>query len=284
VTFDVELTNRCNIVCAMCPRDKVTRPFGMMDGPTFDRLLAQLEEVQRHRSIRAVWLTGFGDNLLHPEVAHHVAALRRRLSVYVGLTTNGVSLTPELCRALDEAGLDKLNLSVHTLPHNHDRIVRGASFDQVRERVRLAVSVMPNKVGINCVELPLNDEDKAAFKRFWEAEGVRHIELYPVHTRGGQLRDERLVTLVTFRKPPEGCRLFLLAQFVAWNGDLLSCCSDLSGATRLGSVLTDELEAVLEHKEALQNPRLHFDYCKHCPDEFPAAKIPRVSSLRAAST
>ncbi len=272
MTFDVELTNRCNIVCAMCPRDQVTRPFGMMDGPTFDRLLAQLEEVQRHRPIRAVWLTGFGDNLLHPEVAHHVAALRRRLSVFVGLTTNGVSLTPELCRALHEAGLDKLNLSVHTLPHNHDRIVRGASFEQVLERVRLAVSVMPNRVGINCVEIPLNEEDKAEFRRYWEAQGVRNIEMYPVHTRGGQLRDEKLVTL---RKPPVDCNLFLPAQFVAWNGDLLSCCSDLGGGTRLGSVHTDELEAVLEHKEALQNPRLHFEYCKRCPDEFPAAKLAR---------
>jgi hypothetical protein len=64
-------------------------------------------------------------------------------------------------------------------------------------------------------------------------------------------------------------------QFVAWNGDLLSCSSDLCGTTRLGSVLTDDLEAVLEHKEVLQNPRLHFDYCQRCPDEFPAERIAR---------
>jgi MoaA/NifB/PqqE/SkfB family radical SAM enzyme len=272
VAFDVELTNRCNIVCTMCPRDQLKRPFGMMAQPTFDRLLAELEEVQRHRSIRVVSLTGFGDSLLHPDVAGYVAALRRRLSVFVVLTTNGVSLTPELCRALDEAGLDRLNLSVHTLPHNHDRIVRGVSFDEVLARVRLAVSMMPSKVAINCVDMPINAADQAAFRRFWEAEGVRSFESYRVHTRGGQLRDEGLVPL---RKLPEGCNIFLPLQFVAWNGDLLSCCSDLSGATRLGSVLTDELEAVLEHKEALKNPRLHFDYCKRCPDEFPAEKIAR---------
>jgi molybdenum cofactor biosynthesis enzyme MoaA len=270
VAFDVELTNRCNIVCAMCPRDKLTRPFGMMDGPTFDRLVAQIQDVQRHRRVVSVWLTGFGDNLLHPEVAARVATLRRGLGVFVGLTTNGISLTPELCRALDEAGLDRLNLSVHTLRHSHASVVRGASFDQVLASVHIAVAQMPHKVGISCVDMPINEADKAAFTRFWQAEGVSHIELYPIHTRGGQLRDEKLVKL---RKPPSGCNIFLPAQFVAWNGDLLSCCSDLSGTTRLGNVVSDELEAVLERKEVLGNPRVHFDYCKSCLDEFPAEKL-----------
>ena len=277
VAFDIELTNRCNIVCAMCPRDKITRPFGAMDDATFERLVAQLREVQRRRRIAAIWLTGFGDNLLHPDVARYVGQLKRVLAVSVGLVTNGVSLTPELCRDLRAARLDALKLSVHSLPHNHDRIVRGASFDEVLARVRLAVAEMGERVGINCVELPLNEADREAFQAFWRREGVRQIEFHPVHSRGGQLTDE---TLVKLRKPPEGCNIFLPVQFVAWNGDLLSCCSDLSGTTRLASVLTSELVGVLDEKERIGNPRKHFAYCKGCRDEYPAERIRKPSRDR----
>jgi MoaA/NifB/PqqE/SkfB family radical SAM enzyme len=279
VAFDIELTNRCNIVCAMCPREKITRPFGAMDDATFGRLLDQLREVQRRRRIAALWLTGFGDNLLHPDVARYVGELKRALAVSVGLVTNGVSLTRDLCRALTAAGLDALKLSVHSLPHNHDRIVRGASFDDVLARVRLAVAEMPERVGINCVELPLNEADREAFQAFWRREGVRQIEFYPVHTRGGQLTDE---TLVKLRKPPEDCNIFLPIQFVAWNGDFLSCCSDLSGTTRLGSVLTSDLEAVLDEKERIGNPRKHFAYCQGCRDEYPAERIRKPSATERA--
>lgn len=257
----------------MCPRDQVARPFGTMKPEVFARLLEQLRHVQTQRRIRAVWFTGFGDNLLHSGVGKYVGQVKQALGTHVGLTTNGLLLTPERLRELKDAGLDKLTLSVHSVAEDHREIIRGAPFERVVDSVRLAVTECGQdvQVGISCVEMGLNEKRQAEFIDFWQQQGVRQIEFVPAHSRGGQLHDPRIVQL---RKPPTTCNIFLPVQFVAWNGDLLSCCSDLSGSTRMANIMEDDLEQVLEHKEQIGNPRLHFDYCKTCLDEYAPEQIP----------
>jgi MoaA/NifB/PqqE/SkfB family radical SAM enzyme len=97
-------TRRCNLSCAYCNEyDRVSSPV-------------PLDELRRRIDRLAALGTGIitlsgGEPLLHPDVAAIVAHIRRRRAVAT-LITNGYLLSPRLVTALNEAGLDSLQISI----------------------------------------------------------------------------------------------------------------------------------------------------------------------------
>ncbi len=104
----VEPTAHCNLTCRTCIRNSWTEPPGEMDEVVFARLL---DGMRRAPTLHTVAFWGFGEPLLHPRIAEMIAAVKQ-LGLNTEMITNGLLLNETRAKALTEAGLDTLVVSV----------------------------------------------------------------------------------------------------------------------------------------------------------------------------
>ncbi len=107
-TLYLEPTTRCNLQCRACVRAAWNLPRGDMAPATFERVLAGIEAAGRE--VRLV-LAGFGEPLAHPQT-HTWVGRAAQAGHRVDLVTNGALLTAGLARALGQAGLGTLWVSL----------------------------------------------------------------------------------------------------------------------------------------------------------------------------
>lgn len=80
----VEPTNECNLNCAHCMRDLMTRQTGFMDTDLYAGVIGQASDM----GIEWVYLFGDGEPLLHPDIEQMVE-LARYVGVKTRVHTNG---------------------------------------------------------------------------------------------------------------------------------------------------------------------------------------------------
>lgn len=104
----VEVTNRCNLHCRTCIRNEWDVTYGRMEESTYARIL---EGIQAFDPIPEIFFAGFGEPLVHPSIVEWVRQ-GKALGATVSLITNGILLDEAKARALIEAGLDNLWVSI----------------------------------------------------------------------------------------------------------------------------------------------------------------------------
>jgi MoaA/NifB/PqqE/SkfB family radical SAM enzyme len=110
--IQLEVTNRCNLDCDMCPRLTLLKvPEIDMSRETFDAVLARLDAPE------SITLTGWGEPLMHPQLFEFVSEINRRWpSCDVSVTTNGHLLTERLIAQSFERKISRWNVSLEELP------------------------------------------------------------------------------------------------------------------------------------------------------------------------
>ena len=101
----IEITNRCNLDCLMCPRKILGIPLEHMPFERFEGIIDRLEGVKK------VTLTGWGEPFLHPQI-YSMIALCKSKGFYTQLTTNGTLVEP--ARIID-SGLDAITFSIDSI-------------------------------------------------------------------------------------------------------------------------------------------------------------------------
>ena len=115
----LETTNRCNLLCTTCPRTyEELEPPADMSWRLFTSIVDQIPNLQR-----AV-LHGVGEPMLVRNLPRMVRYLKDR-GTYVLFTTNGTLLTERNGRALIEARLDELRVSLDASNAKSFLAVRG---------------------------------------------------------------------------------------------------------------------------------------------------------------
>jgi MoaA/NifB/PqqE/SkfB family radical SAM enzyme len=118
----LETTNRCNLLCTTCPRTyEELEPPADMSWALFTSIVDQLPNVQR-----AV-LHGVGEPMLVKNLPKMVRYLKDR-GTYVLFNTNGTVLNERNGRALIDAGLDELRVSLDAANAKSYRAVRGKDY------------------------------------------------------------------------------------------------------------------------------------------------------------
>jgi radical SAM protein with 4Fe4S-binding SPASM domain len=122
VCLYLETTNRCNLLCTTCPRTyEQLEPEADMPWELFTSLIDQYPNIAR------VVLHGIGEPMLVKDLAQRVKYLKDR-KIYVLFNTNGTLLTKANGRALIEAGLDELRVSLDAAEAEVFQMVRGKDF------------------------------------------------------------------------------------------------------------------------------------------------------------
>lgn len=135
--IQIQTTTRCNAACAMCPYPLVTSEptfeHAAMDEARYLRILDDL----RGGPIERLSLFLMNEPLLDKRLARWLAAARAALPhTTLGLFSNGAALDLARARALAEAGLDELCVSVHGFDEaTYERVMDGLSYARMRRNL-----------------------------------------------------------------------------------------------------------------------------------------------------
>ena len=129
----IEVTSRCNLSCENCVRNAWDELLGDMTPEVFDRIIEDLSALP---DLREVYIGGYGEPLLHPRFGEILNRIKS-LGVRVTLSTNGTLITEEKARALIDAGLDRLYISMDSPDADLFREIRGGSdLDLIMDNLR----------------------------------------------------------------------------------------------------------------------------------------------------
>jgi len=175
----VSLTDRCNFRCRYCmPAElytderRFTPSAELLSGGEIERVVTI---AARDLGVRKLRLTG-GEPLLRPDLEALVARLSRLQTLEeITLTTNGYLLA-ERARALRDAGLTRITISLDSLdPDEFARMSGGISgLPRVLEGIRAAASAGFEAIKINCVVVR-GDNDGAILALAERFRGTPHI-------------------------------------------------------------------------------------------------------------
>ncbi len=150
----LSLTQRCNHSCFFCHREGEADPGDEITGEEIERLVHLVSRL----GITRVKLTG-GEPLLREDIIDIVKALSPMVED-LSLTTNG-SLLEEKAFALKEAGLNRINVSLHTLrEETHGKVTGSNDLDIVKQGIEKSIEVGLTPIKINMTVLRgLNEKE-----------------------------------------------------------------------------------------------------------------------------
>jgi hypothetical protein len=264
---EIEPTNLCNTVCLHCPHDAISRPSGKMDWETYQAAIDQVIEYTPHRNFE---YAGMGEPLLNPLIYQFIDYVRDLGPT--SLTTNASALTQNNIERLIQSGLSHLTISFN----GEDRVVYemmmgGLDFDRAQKNLSTAVAMSQGTqlvVGAN-VSVTRQTQDRLTdIKRFLNEAGITDIYFSKCHNRGGFLKGNLICTTPPPPVEKHRCDIFSNTLFIAWTGEVLSCCHDLAGKTTQGNLRNERLETILDKKNQITSEGVRFDICNNCNDLY----------------
>ncbi|ASJ09019.1 molybdenum cofactor biosynthesis protein MoaA [Thermococcus siculi] len=163
----------CNLSCVFCSVDEgpYSRTRKLDYVVDIDYLIKWFDEVARikGKGLEA-HLDGQGEPLIYPFRVELVQALREHPNVSViSMQSNGTLLTDKLVEELAEAGLDRVNLSLHSLDPDKAKMLMGRKDYDLEHVLDMAEALV--NAGIDVLIAPviifgINDDEAEAFIEF----------------------------------------------------------------------------------------------------------------------
>jgi len=268
IKLQIQTLSPCNASCAMCPwpdtRDRL--PQGRMDEALFGLLVDQIAD----QPVDRVGLFLMNEPLLDQRLARWTALLKRRAPhVNASIFTNGTGLDGARARALAEAGMDEVNVSVVGFDAEHyGRIMQGLDFETLVEHLveiaalRRAGALGSMQVRVVGLAFPEAEAGIEAFRARVDLE----LFLRAVTNRAGSVDVERFDPgrrLGAFR----ACQRPFVKAYVLYNGDMVLCNCDWERSVVLGNARATPLA------ELWRGARLAEIRAWHLAGELPAGSL-----------
>ena len=189
----ISVTDRCNFRCTYCmPREIFGRDFEFLRRDellTFEEV-ARLARLFVQLGVEKIRLTG-GEPLLRRDLERLVQMLSRIGGLQdLTLTTNGSLLTREKARALKEAGLNRITISLDSLNDEVFRAMNDVDFPvgRVLDAIEAAADAGLWPIKVDCVvKRGVNERSIVDMARHFRGSGhiLRFIEYMDVGTTNG---------------------------------------------------------------------------------------------------
>ncbi len=180
--LDIEATSYCNLKCTFCDRQLLVDKgmLGSLDMGLFRHILDQFDEEQKLWGVKFSYR---GEPLLNKNIPEMIRYAKSRGVLDVYFNTNAMLLDEEKCRAIINAGLDRISISIDGIEKRSYEAVRiGADFDVVIKNVETLLRVRDEmgssipKIRIQTVKLPGVDAESYVKKWRPYADEVAMLE------------------------------------------------------------------------------------------------------------
>ena len=169
----------CNLSCPFCSVDAGPNSRSRVTDyqVELDYLMEAVEEIAPFKGPGVeCHIDSPGEPMLYPDIVHLVHRLKaiKEVSV-VSMQSNGTLLDEERIMALEEAGLDRINLSIHSLEPEKAAYLAGMPGFDIEKLKQAAKSIARSKIDLMIapVLIPgINDEDMPKLIRFAQEIGA----------------------------------------------------------------------------------------------------------------
>ena len=243
VKVGVELTNRCNLRCGMCPMGKLQREDADMPWWLVEKVAADFAE----HGIRVNWLHEMGEPLLYPR-------LPEAIDLFPGasVSTNCVALDEDYARDLLDTSLERIRLCLDTTnPRVYPLVRRGGIFEEVVDNIRTFLELSSGhdiRVEIQkMVSLQTAHETIGDFEEFLGLD--RYPQAYVIEKTCEALDTSDATDL---HESFYGCfQGYPFRWFVVLaDGTVTHCCYDYDGEQPIGDMKTQTVREILENNTA----------------------------------
>ncbi len=179
----IKITHRCNYHCFFCHSEGSTEEKDLITVNDIEFIVRTLSNL----GIRRFKITG-GEPLLRQDIAEIINVIKKYNPIDISLTTNGYYLE-EYAEELRKAGLDRLDVSLHTLDREKYIKMTGVDgLDKVLRGLVKASEVGFKQVKVNVLVTSVNIEDIPNILNFCKKIGLalQLIEYMPLG-RGASL-------------------------------------------------------------------------------------------------
>ncbi len=216
--IQVRPTSVCGLCCVFCSVDAgpcSRRRWADFQVDDLEWMRLWVEEIAKFKGERVeALIDGAGDPLEHPKIDELVALLKEsRWVKSVALETHGRLLDYKMAMKLNDAGLDRINLSLDTLDDRKGKLLsqrKDYSVSRVKEVVEWLVKNTRIDVHVTPLWIPgVNDEDVKEVIAWAKRIGVGKrwppftVQKYVVHKHGRKVKGVRELTWEEFWKKLE---------------------------------------------------------------------------------
>ena len=168
ISLRITITNRCNENCIYCHHDGMVTS---KDEMTPDELY-KIAKIAKNIGVKKIRLSG-GDPLVRKDIVEIVEKIGSLDFKDISLTTNGV-LLEKYAKALKDAGLDRVNVSLDTLNRDTYKYVTNMDYlNEAKAGILKAVEVGLYPVKINMVVMKdLNTHEIKDMFNFCKEHGI----------------------------------------------------------------------------------------------------------------
>jgi Radical SAM superfamily/Iron-sulfur cluster-binding domain len=235
----VELTNRCNLRCGMCPMNKLGRPDADMPWWLVEKVAADF----RDNDLTVRWLHEMGDPLLYPRLAEAIDRFPGS-----AVSTNAMLLDERMGRDLLASSLRLIRLCPDTINRRlYPLIRRGGIFEVVVDNIRCFLELSKGReitVEIQRLITPeTSQESVRSFEEFF------HLDRYPQ----AKVIEKTCEPLDTSDETPlhqsfYGCfqgypfRWFIVLA----DGRVTHCCYDAHGQQPIGDMKMQTVREIVD--------------------------------------
>lgn len=265
---EVETVNACNARCPMCTIEDWTRDSPTMKADLFKRisddLIAHVDELKR------VSLYRDGEPLLDKKLPERVAILKDGGIRQVSISSNVGLLNERMARALLEARLDVIIMSIDSLKKDTFESIRvRLDFDEVLANalrfVELRNRIRPEtRIWMRMIRQDSNYDEWPEYESFWKPRlaPTDRIYFHNLFNWGAQLDGFRPVA--TSYEPNLPCVALWSLLVIFANGDVPLCNVDYNNKYPTGSILNNSIAELWQSKIMNERRRLHLNGEKSC--------------------
>ena len=261
VHVEMELTNHCNLRCIMCPHTIMKRNKGFMTWNTFRKITNECKG-----KIKTSYLHQIGEPLLHRDLVSCIN-YAEKAGIRTSISTNCMLLTEKKAIGILASDLSEIVLCIDSLkPNVFAKIRPGADlktvFENIIRFVRLRNLLNDKiKVIIQMIAMKENESEHAYFQKVFSIPGIDQVLIKEYSTFSGAMSkgESPPSRLPTCSKPYNSLT-------IQYNGDMVICCRDYEGITKMGNVNEKSIAEVWngEEYDALRKTFKTSEFCRRC--------------------
>lgn len=265
----------CNFKCNFCPCNisdfQVEERHKVMEWPLFEKIAEDLKAF--HGEVRVINLYGYGEPLLNPRIADMVKCLKEnKLCREVRITTNASLLTAEKSRALIDAGVDLIRVSVEALSTQGYRELCGVNMDfqKILDNMKCFYDMSrgtKSKITAKIISATIKTKkDQQRFNDLFsditDYHFIEEVDKYWTEFDEIELPEDHLKSNSRcYQKKEEKqiCSFPFTDMCIHSNGLVGACCVDWKFATQYGDAKKEHLANIWNGKRHLELQRAHLE-------------------------
>jgi len=272
--LSIEITNKCNAKCIMCPHSKMKRKQQIMSQQNFEKIV---DNIMKTEKIKFIIFSGLGEPLIDRDLERKIKFINKKYGIKIVLFTNSSLLTNERSKKLLGLDILKINFSLNGTKKDYGRIM-GLDYENAIRNMEYFLKrkkELGKEFPLTNISLMILNEDERELnylKKFWR-EKVDSVTTYNPSDWGGDLKSKDFNKNYKTKRWP--CINLWKDIYVNSNGDVVKCNADYESLASLGNLIDTDYSEIKQKLNEIKKRHLKGDFvmpiCENCGNSSEAS-------------